>query len=132
MTEQERKALHKSKRWRLRNPEKQKRANHRWVENNQGRRRESTRKWQLKTNYGITEEDYQALLEGQEGKCAICLTDTPTGKWKVFAVDHCHKTGKVRGLLCNECNRGIGLLKDNAELLKKAAAYLERTNDATS
>lgn len=83
------------------------------------------RKYQLKLSYGITEEDYQSLLLKQEGCCAICGTDTPTGKWKVFAVDHCHKTGKVRGLLCNECNRGMGLLKDSPELLLAAAQYLK-------
>ena len=66
------------------------------------------------------------MLAQQEYKCAICNTDKPTGKWKVFAVDHCHETGEVRGLLCNECNRGMGLLRDNAELLRKAADYLDR------
>lgn len=131
MTEQEWKSLHKSKRWRLRNPEKQKQATRNWVEKNQEHRKAITRKWQLKTNYGITEEQYASLLNEQQGCCAICKTDKPTGKWKVFAVDHCHITGRVRGLLCNECNRGMGLLKDNADLLREAAEYLERNNERT-
>lgn len=86
------------------------------------------RKYQLRDKYGITEEDYQNLLDRQKGLCVICSTDKPTGKWKVFAVDHCHHTGHVRGLLCNECNRGMGLLKDNSELLRKAAEYLDQNN----
>ena len=82
------------------------------------------RKYCLMQNYNITEEEYDQMLEAQSGRCAICKTDTPTGKWKAFAVDHDHKTGLVRALLCNECNRGIGLLKDSAELLQKAANYI--------
>jgi len=65
------------------------------------------------------------MLDEQGGCCKICGTDKPTGKWKVFAIDHCHITGIVRGLLCNECNRGIGLLRDSADLLRKAADYLD-------
>lgn len=86
------------------------------------------RKYQLSKMYGITEVDYTKMLEAQNYRCAICQTDKPTGKWKVFAVDHNHNTGQVRELLCNECNRGIGLLKDDPELLKKAAEYLLKHN----
>ena len=87
------------------------------------------RKYQLRDKYGITEEDYDKMFLEQQGKCAICETTEQTGKWQRFGVDHCHKTGKVRALLCNECNRGMGLLKDNADLLRKAANYLEKYND---
>lgn len=73
----------------------------------------------------MTETEYATLLATQEGKCAICETTTPTGKWKVFAVDHCHTTNTVRGILCNECNRGIGLLGDNEERLEKASRYIQ-------
>jgi len=82
------------------------------------------RKYCLMQNYNITEEQYDEMLKAQNGCCAICGTDKPTGKWKVFAVDHNHETGEVRELLCNECNRGIGLLKDSPERLTKAAEYL--------
>lgn len=82
------------------------------------------RKYCLMQKYKITEEQYTDMLKVQNGCCAICGTDKPTGKWKVFAVDHNHKTGQVRELLCNECNRGIGLLKDDSELLQKAANYI--------
>jgi len=63
------------------------------------------RKYCLKQNYNITEEDYNKMLDNQNGCCAICGTNTPTGKWKVFAVDHNHTTDTIRDLLCNECNR---------------------------
>lgn len=84
------------------------------------------RKYQLQSKYGITEDDYQQLLISQEYSCAICKTQNPTGKWKVFAVDHCHDTGIVRGLLCNECNRGMGLLGDSVERLQQAIDYLNK------
>jgi hypothetical protein len=84
-------------------------------------------KW-LKT-YGLMPEDYESLLELQGGRCGICGT-TETGRegQKYFDIDHCHSTGKVRGLLCSRCNRGIGLLGDNPETLREAARYLERAN----
>jgi hypothetical protein len=71
------------------------------------------------------------MLIAQKGCCAICGIDKPTGKWKIFAVDHNHKTGQVRELLCNECNRGIGYLKDSAELLQKAVDYILKHNVKT-
>lgn len=115
----------KTKRWRIRNPEKMKAATKSWADRNKDRITKNARKSNLKKSYGITEEYYDQMLAAQGGKCAICLTDRPTGKWKVFAVDHCHVSGLVRGLLCNECNRGMGLLKDSAELLRAAADYLD-------
>lgn len=117
------------KRYRDRNPEKVKAAQQKYRDANKQYMSDRQRKYQLRDKYGITEEDYERMFIAQNGRCAICNTDTPTGKWKRFAVDHCHHTGLVRGLLCNECNRGMGLLKDNAELLRKAANYLERKND---
>lgn len=71
--------------------------------------------------YGLTLDEYDALLNG--AVCAICRTAScSTGKR--LAVDHCHVTGKVRGVLCNNCNRAIGLLGDNPDALLAAAAYL--------
>ena len=115
----------RSKRWRIRNPDKMKAAVRAWVDKNKNYVSTRHRKYELRNKYNMTEIDYEALLLKQNKKCAICGTTTPTGKWKVFAVDHCHVTGDVRGLLCNECNRGMGLLRDNAELLRKAADYLD-------
>lgn len=117
----------RGKRYRLRNLEKCKTIEATWRANNRDGAYLRTRKSQLKHKFGITEDDYQTMLKEQNGACAICRTTTPTGRWKVFAVDHCHKTGNVRGLLCNECNRGIGLLRDSAELLRNAAEYLDKS-----
>jgi len=73
--------------------------------------------------YGLTIDTYDRLLVLQEGSCAICKGN-PTGTAVHFTVDHNHKTGLTRGLLCSSCNRGLGLLKDNAEILGEAMKYL--------
>ena len=73
-------------------------------------------------------KDYDKMYEDQDGKCAICKKEkTITNN---FYVDHCHKTKKVRGLLCMRCNSGMGYFKDNASLMEKAIEYLKNsTND---
>jgi hypothetical protein len=88
----------------------------------------------LKRYYGITPEDYYAMLSAQGGVCAICKTDKPCarrhkiqGESEFFFIDHCHTTGKVRGLLCNACNRGLGILGDDPKRLIEAADYLRRS-----
>lgn len=78
----------------------------------------------LKKEYGIDYAQYLELLQTQNGKCAICGTSS-TGKRKAFHVDHCHKTGKIRGLLCGNCNSGIGNLRDDVGLLEQAIKYLK-------
>ena len=78
---------------------------------------------QLKRRYGITLEDYDALFIKQGGCCAIC-GKTPAEQGRILAVDHCHSTGKVRGLLCTVCNMGIGHLGDSASRVRKALEYL--------
>lgn len=88
------------------------------------------RKQNLKKRYGLTVEDIERMLKNQNYKCAICgreifLHGDSVDKNKIARVDHNHETGKVRGLLCNDCNRGIGLLKDNPMLLANAIKYLE-------
>ncbi|MBH1939046.1 endonuclease VII domain-containing protein [Streptomyces sp. AV19] len=102
-----------------------------WFADNKERARENRHRWALFNSYGITPDDYLLLLKQQGGVCAICSEDEPnehgrTGTKFRLAVDHCHRTGRVRGLLCQKCNRAIGLLKDNADLLRKAIDYLER------
>jgi hypothetical protein len=86
----------------------------------------------LKRAYGITLEQYEKLLSKQDGKCAICSIDN-NGKYRnkprAFAVDHCHTTGKIRGLLCSDCNTGIGLLKDNVNYLELAIKYLNKNRN---
>lgn len=82
------------------------------------------RGYSIKRRYGLTVQDYEAMLRRQGFRCAICGTEEcATGR--NLAVDHCHTTGKVRGLLCANCNRGIGSLKDSEELLQRAIEYLQ-------
>ena len=88
----------------------------------------SYRESELKRRFGITLHEYGQLMVKQGGKCAICGTDeggTRLGEVKALAVDHDHKTGRVRGLLCESCNQGIGKLKDDVEILQKAIDYLK-------
>lgn len=81
----------------------------------------------LKRKYGITLSDYDNLLEAQGGVCAICKSFETDKRRGNLSVDHDHETGKIRGLLCNRCNRGIGYLKDNPEILEAAARYLRES-----
>jgi len=74
--------------------------------------------------YGLTIDGYDKMLKDQDGKCKICGTIKPGGKMKNFAVDHCHTTGKVRGLLCFSCNVSIGHFADDSDNLQKAIDYL--------
>jgi len=84
----------------------------------------------LNYNYGLTREQYEVMVTAQEGKCAICRVDKPGGKGKFFHVDHCHDSDRVRELLCHGCNTGLGAFKDDSELLRAAAAYLEKHQQA--
>jgi len=79
----------------------------------------------LKSNYGITLEDYNIIFNSQEGRCKICTRHQMEFK-KRLHVDHCHKTGKVRGLLCTKCNFGLGYLNDDVTLLTNAIEYLNK------
>lgn len=80
----------------------------------------------LKREYGITIEDYNKMFAEQKGKCLICDTHQSEVS-RAFPVDHCHETGKVRGLLCHSCNGGLGLAKDSISILRGMIAYLERS-----
>ncbi len=82
----------------------------------------------IKNRYGISLAQYDEMLEAQEYGCAICGT-TPEENGQRLAVDHDHETGKVRGLLCGGCNRGIGLFQDRIELLQSAIGYLSEITD---
>lgn len=99
------------------NPERTRR--HRELEKLHG----NTRRAVLK-RHGLTPEQHETLLESQSGVCAVCKSCCPSGR--SLAVDHCHDTGRVRGLLCIRCNHGLGNFRDNLELLNAAAMYLQR------
>lgn len=77
--------------------------------------------------YGITVEAYEAMFRAQNGACAICRGNELSGRR--LAVDHCHTTGTVRGLLCAGCNRGIGYMGDSVQNLNAAAEYLTRADE---
>lgn len=89
--------------------------------------KEYQREYWLKKEFNMTLEEYNNLLQKQDGKCAICGTNNPGNKKnKNFPVDHDPKTGKVRGLLCHNCNIGIGNLRHDPSLLRSAIDYLGR------
>ncbi len=109
-------ARHFGQKWRAENPPEP------------GSNRPRTRKYILK-QHGLTEADYEAMVAEQRGRCAICQATSPgNGGWanNSWCVDHDHVTGQVRGLLCRTCNTAIGLLKDDPDIVTRAAAYLRK------
>jgi hypothetical protein len=85
------------------------------------KRKKTARRRGLKARYGLTVQDYNALIKVQGGVCAICK-EPPRGQH--LSVDHDHKTGQIRGLLCNECNSGLGKFKDSISLMAEGIKYL--------
>lgn len=82
----------------------------------------------LRRTFGITSEDFNQMLDKQSGSCAICLiTECKSGV--AFAVDHCHTTGAIRGLLCRDCNTSLGKFNDNIETLERAILYLRASKN---
>ena len=81
----------------------------------------------IQKTYGISYTEYEELLKEQSYKCALCKSDTTNNKRaeRLF-IDHCHKTGNVRGLLCSKCNHALGLFNDDTRLLLEAIEYLNR------
>ena len=90
------------------------------------------RKSHLKYLYGITPEDYDRILLEQKGVCAICGSDDPYDRWTRFHIDHCHSTGKIRGLLCSHCNHILGKANDDPSILLAAIQYLSRNSRPTA
>lgn len=112
--------------WHHKNRDKKSKAFSSW----RMRNLEKIREYNLKKNYGITKERYLEMWVAQDKKCAICGSEhsaiRKTGTIHNLCVDHCHKTGKVRGLLCVKCNAGIGNFKDNPQSLIAAAEYVKK------
>ena len=127
-----------SRKWRAKNPEKNKELNQQYLERlrkekpNYYKDRYSpayAKDKQLKYLFGITLNDYNEMLKNQEFKCKVCgkeenVIHHRTGKSKDLSVDHCHETGKVRGLLCQRCNLALGMVKDDTNLLGLLTNYL--------
>jgi hypothetical protein len=95
-----------------------------WQKANPEKTAAISRRTKRKQKYGISDDDYYRMLDEQWHCCKICGTPHREEAHGVLVVDHCHNTGKVRGLLCVTCNTGIGQLKDSLELVLKAADYL--------
>lgn len=100
----------------------------RWSKENAEKRHEIARRSHLRIKYGFTVEQYEALHTAQGGLCAICRRpeeELTLGQPISLAVDHDHKTGHIRGLLCKNCNTSIGKMRDDPSQLRAAADYLE-------
>lgn len=120
-----------SKRWRAKYPEKAKalgreQQRRRQLRYGTEKRRLIAYKSLLKRKYGITLADYERMLVEQKGGCAVCSGITPYGRGDRWHVDHDHKTGKVRGLLCSRCNTALGLMQDSVTVAESAAQYLRK------
>jgi hypothetical protein len=110
--------------WNKNNPLKAKAITHRAHLNH----KEEDREKNYLRSYGITIKDYNELFLKQDGKCAVCGSETVGRKTdKNFIIDHDHKTGKVRGLLCHKCNAILGMAQDNIKIFEEAIEYLRRT-----
>jgi hypothetical protein len=111
-----------------RDPEKRRRVEAAYRERNRDAIRERGRKrWrtdQLPALYGITVEQYDEMIARQQGKCAICSYEPAPGERRL-SVDHDHGTGAVRALLCGRCNVALGMLREDPDLIRAAAEYLE-------
>lgn len=84
--------------------------------------KQAVRAYTLRKKFGVSVEQYDAMLAQQNGGCAICGRQCSSGR--MLAVDHDHLTNRVRGLLCGQCNNGLGRFRDDVELLRKAIVYL--------
>lgn len=123
------------KEWVINNPDKIAEIDRRYNQNNKPKVKEKIKKWKarnpnivnarrLKRRYGLTMDQYRAILTTQDHCCAICKRHE-NEIILALHVDHNHITGKVRGMLCSSCNQALGLLKDNPELCRLSAIYLE-------
>lgn len=93
--------------------------------------KEKMRNLELLRKFNITSKIYNNLFKKQSGKCAICkqpepIFDNRTNKKRLLSVDHNHKTGEVRGLLCTNCNNGLGRFRDKIKFLNNAINYLKK------
>ena len=116
------------KKWYAKNLKEKRKQNLSWYHNNPDRVRDN----HLRYKFNITLDDYDRMYREQDGKCALCkkpesAKDGRSGKIRRLAVDHCHETDRVRGLLCYRCNHLIGCLGDTVESVQRVISYMERT-----
>lgn len=111
--------LEKHRQWRKSNPERRRELAKNWYEKNEDKAKLSSRRRHLKNRYGITPEEYEKLLKSQEGLCAnLGCGNLATD------VDHCHKIGEMRGLLCNGCNISLGRLEEDVHRIQGLVDYI--------
>ena len=107
------------------------RAQKAWRDRNPDKAKQGHLNRYLKRTYGISKEQYDLMVEAQAGLCAICAEPerrvAKNGELQRLSVDHCHATGAVRGLLCDDCNVAISRVRDNPEIADTIAAYLRKT-----
>lgn len=101
-----------------------------WVKANPEKVRAINRRKKLRKNFGLSIEQWNELLNRQSRRCAICGKPHSTGKRKGLFVDHCHKTNRVRGLVCQKCNTLLGMAGDDITILEKAIEYLKLSGKA--
>jgi hypothetical protein len=95
-----------------------------WSKANPDKRRRTSKNSSLKKKYGITIEQYEEMYEDQDGLCMVCLRPNT-----IMGVDHNHRTGKVRALLCYQCNWGIGMAGESIQVLQSMIDYLRHYNE---
>ena len=115
----------RAEKWRRANPDRVKAANKKWRESNLNRTRVLNRKNNLKRKYGLTLPEWRSLFDAQGNTCAICGASEPGGQgWQT---DHSHDSGKIRGILCVNCNTMLGRMRDSEEIASKAIDYLSNS-----
>jgi len=115
------------KEWRIKNKHRQNEFNKARRENPE--RKEFDRLRSYKRRYGISREEYMLMRKTQDFRCEICglhEDEHKLSRWGNLCLDHNHKTGQIRALLCAQCNKGLGSFKDNANMLRLAAEYLDK------
>lgn len=112
------------RRWRDKNPEK---IRAKYLKRRERITPEDSRRWQLWSRYRLRPRDFDALWETQAGKCGACSKDLlPLGRQgNATAIDHCHNSDKIRGLLCNRCNRVLGMCNEDVKVFQGLAKYLK-------
>lgn len=120
--------------WALKNPDKVKTINDKNKEKrkkyyNTPENKLKYRKKYIERKFGIKYEVYEQMYSKQNGLCAICGEPETNKRQEYLSLDHCHKKGHIRGLLCNSCNRGLGYFRDNQQYLENAKNYLNESNN---
>lgn len=116
------------RKWEKANPDKVSARSREWRYRNLDKVRQKAKRVRLRLDFGLSIEQYEMMLDAQNGVCAICKQPETSRGFQFLSVDHSHRTGEIRGLLCNKCNLALGLMQDDPKLLRAAALYLDHFN----